>query len=321
MVLAVGAALTVAACGGDPPTTPSPPPVQPLAVTCPSAVTALSASNLGTSVNYTSPVIAGGQLPVAVTCAPLSGQLFVPGTTTVSCTATDAVSTTARCSFPVTVTVPPRLTVTRFLAFGDSITAGEVTVPRATAFGVGEGDRAYRQIVVPAASYPAVLDGLLDARYLVQTPTVVNAGKPGELTVDGLTRFGGLLRSERPDVLLLLDGHNDLGSTAQATEGYNSLVTMVQQAKASGVRVYLATLVPSIPGRLRSQPQALLLQFNDAVRGLAAREGVTLVDLYTAMLPEVNTLIGVDGLHPNETGYIRIANLFFAALRADLEVR
>lgn len=282
-------------------------------------MSALSASNLGTSVNYASPVAAGGQLPVAVTCAPLSGQLFGPGTTTVNCTATDAVSATARCSFPVTVTVPPRLTVTKFLAFGDSITAGEVTVPQATL--QASGEPSYRQIVVPAASYPTVLDGLLDARYLVQTPTVINAGKPGEVTVDGLARFSSLLRTERPDVLLLLDGHNDLGSNAQAIEGYNSLVTMVQQAKASGVRVYLATLVPSIPGRLRSQPQALLLQFNDAIRQLAGREGVGLVDLYTLMLPEVNTLIGADGLHPNEAGYTRMATLFFAAIRTDLEVR
>jgi lysophospholipase L1-like esterase len=317
--VAAGVVLGAAACGADPPTTPSPPPVQPLALTCPSPVTALSASTLGTSVSYAAAVPAGGQLPVAVTCTPLSGQLFVPGTTTVTCTATDAASATARCTFPVTVTVPPRLTVTRFLAFGDSITAGEVTAPAATA--LGAFDQAYRQIVVPASSYPTVLDGLLDARYLVQSPTVINAGKPGEVTIDGLTRFGTLLRSERPDVLLLLDGHNDLGSTAQAIEGYNALASMVQQAKASGVRVYLATLVPSIPGRLRSQPQALLLQFNDAVRTLAAREGVALVDLYTAMLPEVNTLIGIDGLHPNEAGYVRIANLFFAAIRADLEVR
>lgn len=319
LALAFGAALSAAACGGDPPITPSPPQVQQLALTCPSPVSALSASNLGTSVNYASPVTAGGQLPVAVICAPLSGQLFVPGTTTVSCTATDAVSTTARCSFPITVTVPPRITLTKFLAFGDSITAGEITTPVTASAGMDE--RAYRQIVVPRASYPTVLEGLLDARYLVQTPTVINAGRPGELTVDGLTRFGNLLRSERPEVVLLLDGHNDLGSVQQATEGFNALVTMVQQAKASGMRVYLATLVPSIPGRFRSQPQALLLQFNDAVRGIAAREGVGLIDLYTAMLPEVNTLIGSDGLHPNEAGYIRIANLFFAAIRADLEVR
>lgn len=314
----MGLALLAGGCGGDP-TSPTPPPPAPLSLACPAPVSALSASTVGTAVTYPAPVATGGQAPVAVSCAPISGQLFAPGTTTVSCTATDAIAITARCTFTVSVTVPPRVSRTRYLAFGDSITAGEVTVPLFG--GLSSGPSHYRQIVVPSASYPTALEGLLAGRYAAQTIRVTNAGKPGEQTVDGLIRFRALLTSERPEVLLLLDGHNDLGSTAQALEGYNSLVTMVREAKAAGLRVFLATLVPSIPGRLRSQPMGLLLQYNDAIRTLAASENVVLVDLYTLMLSEVNTLIGVDGLHPNEAGYARMANLFFAAIRADLEIR
>ena len=33
------------------------------------------------------------------------------------------------------------------------------------------------------------------------------------------------------------------------------------------------------------------------------------------MLPDVNTLIGVDGLHPTEAGYQRMAETFFAVIR------
>ena len=39
------------------------------------------------------------------------------------------------------------------------------------------------------------------------------------------------------------------------------------------------------------------------------------------MLPDVFRYIGVDGLHPNEAGYTRIAELFFQAIQANLEVR
>lgn len=310
------AALT-SACGNEP-TAPTPPPA-PLSLACPAPVSALSATTVGAAVTYNAPVASGGQAPVAVSCTPVSGQLFAPGTTTVTCTATDAIAITARCSFTVTVTVPPRVSRTRYLAFGDSITAGEVTVPLSA--GAAAGREQYRQIVVPSASYPTVLEGLLSARYAAQSIRVVNAGKPGEQTVDGLVRFRSILATDRPEVLLLLDGHNDLGSTAQALQGYNSLVTMVREAKAAGVRVFLATLVPSIAGRQRSQPMGLLLQYNDAIRALAASENVVLVDLYAQMLPEVTTLIGVDGLHPNEAGYARMASLFFAAIRADLEIR
>ena len=41
----------------------------------------------------------------------------------------------------------------------------------------------------------------------------------------------------------------------------------------------------------------------------------------TPLLPEVNTVIGVDGLHPTEVGYKRIADVFFAAIQANLEVK
>lgn len=312
------AALITGGCGGDSGTAPTPIVPAQLAVSCPSSFGVISPSTVGVPVNFTTPIATGGQAPVGVTCAPISGQLFTPGTTTVTCTARDAVQATAGCTFAVTVTVPPRLSRTSFLAFGDSITAGEVTVPVGTA--LSTGDAAYKQVLVPAAAYPTVLDGLLDARYLAQTPTVTNAGKPGETTSAGLARFRALLASDRPEALLLLDGHNDLGSTTQALEGYNALVSIVRESKAAGVRVFVATLVPSIAGRQRSQPQGLLLQYNDAVRTMAAAEGVVLVDLYTAMLPEVNTLIGVDGLHPNEAGYARMASLFLAAIRANLEV-
>ena len=39
------------------------------------------------------------------------------------------------------------------------------------------------------------------------------------------------------------------------------------------------------------------------------------------MLPDVQRYIGVDGLHPNELGYARLADLFFQAIQSALEVR
>jgi hypothetical protein len=47
----------------------------------------------------------------------------------VQCTATDTLNRSNSCSFTVTVSRTPQLSVTKFLAFGDSITAGEVTFP------------------------------------------------------------------------------------------------------------------------------------------------------------------------------------------------
>ena len=45
------------------------------------------------------------------------------------------------------------------------------------------------------------------------------------------------------------------------------------------------------------------------------------MDLFNPMLSEAATLIGSDGLHPTESGYRKIADLFFAAIKTELEVR
>jgi len=54
---------------------------------------------------------------------------------------------------------------------------------------------------------------------------------------------------------------------------------------------------------------------------MALAEQAVYVDLYNALLAEANTVIGVDGLHPTEVGYKRMADVFFAAIQAHLEVK
>ncbi len=97
----------------------------------------LAPSATGVAVTYAVPSPAGGRAPATVNCSPASGDVFPVGPTRVTCTATDAAAATATCTFDVTVARVPQLTRTRFLAFGDSVTAGEVTAPVA---GLG-GDR------------------------------------------------------------------------------------------------------------------------------------------------------------------------------------
>ena len=57
------------------------------------------------------------------------------------------------------------------------------------------------------------------------------------------------------------------------------------------------------------------------MRRVAELEGVMLVDVYTLMLPDVQRYIGVDGLHPTEVGYAKIADIFFQVIQSNFEVR
>jgi lysophospholipase L1-like esterase len=208
------------------------------------------------------------------------------------------------------------------LAFGDSITAGEVSFP--VSISPVTGQRVTRQVVVPAAAYPTVLLNTLRGRYAAQAGAmeVFNYGVGGEKVVNTRNRYFSALNATRPDVLLLMEGANDipLGEDGAASSAAAEIRVWVAEAKARGIRVFLATPTPGRPGNRQIQP-VLLVDYSNRMRRVAEQEAVTLVDLYTLMLPDAQRYIGVDGLHPNEAGYARIADLFFQAIQAALEVR
>lgn len=324
----VAAILLVAGACSKTPTAPTPPPPPPPPVANPpslACVEAISRSTInaaGMTLDFDTPPVTDGQGTVNVTCSPGSGSSFPIGSTTVTCTATDSLSRTATCSFAVNISKLPTLSKTRYLAFGDSITAGEVTFP-VGASSTG-GDRITKQVVVPAASYPTMLLNTLRGRYASQASSfeVFNYGVGGEKVINTRNRFFSALNATRPEVLLLMEGANDipLGEDGAASSAANEIRIWVAEAKSRGIRVFLATPVPGRPGNRQIQP-ILLVDYANRMRRVAEQEGVTLVDLYTLMLPDAQRYIGVDGLHPNEAGYARIADLFFQAIQAAFEVR
>jgi lysophospholipase L1-like esterase len=226
---------------------------------------------------------------------------------------------------PTGPTKVPSLSRTRFLAFGDSMTSGEVTVPVGVISGLpGSGlfnPPSTGMILVPAASYPTQLLLMLQSRYVLQAPAIsmTNAGKPLETAQQGVDRLPRVLAESQADVVLLLEGVNGLfiaGPDLTADFVGNMVRSATGQAK-----VFVASMLPTIPGRPSSQVVSEVEKFNRNVRELALAEGVVFVDLYTPLLPEVMSVIGVDGLHPTEVGYKRIAEIFYAAIQADLEVK
>jgi lysophospholipase L1-like esterase len=229
-------------------------------------------------------------------------------------------------SNPNQPTKVPTLSKTKFLAFGDSLTAGEVTLPVGVIAdtpglgGIAQGS--FRMLVVPTASYPTQLLSMLQARFATQSASTVvnNAGVAGEYSFQGATRFPETLAAAAPDVVLLLHGVNDLplGNTDLPA---GSLHNMTEEAKRRGALVFLSTLMPTRPGGRNSPNVALVEELNLKIKAIAALEGATLVNLYDALLPEANSIIGSDGLHPTEAGYKRMADVFLAAIQNNLEVK
>ncbi|MCQ6281037.1 HYR domain-containing protein [Bacillus sp. EB600] len=81
---------------------------EPPAITCPADITVFNdPGRNGAFVNFPEPTVSDNCPGVTAVCTPASGSFFPPGTTTVTCTATDAAGNTSTCSFNVTVTVDP----------------------------------------------------------------------------------------------------------------------------------------------------------------------------------------------------------------------
>lgn len=194
------------------------------------------------------------------------------------------------------------------LAFGDSLTSG----------------------VGASQPYPEKLRAGLGLVYTKGAVVVTNGGRPGELASAGVARLAALLQPPRHFVLIM-EGVNDLNAKVNDPANPNDLDTaataltsMVQQAKASGATVVLATLPPQRPGWLLltgrpAKSPDLIDALNARIRQIAADQGVALADVSAAFNGDLS-LIGADGLHPTQAGYDRIADTFLAVLRPAVAV-
>ena len=113
----------------------------------------------------------------------------------------------ASCSFPVIVRgASQTIAKTKFMAFGDSITDGAVSLAPLVMLG-------------PPDTYPFKLEQMLRQSYPTQEIIVENEGKGGERTNQGVLRLPGLLDAKRPEVLLLLEGVNAVRALSDFSSG------------------------------------------------------------------------------------------------------
>jgi lysophospholipase L1-like esterase len=305
--------VSAAAC--DSPNQPTPPQVQNLTLACPASQQLDDVIGAGHQVTWPNPAVAGGTPPTTVTCQPASGATFPLGPTTVSCTARDSANRTAFCAFSVNLAPVPVISATKFLAFGDSLTAGEVELTTGAA-------GASKLAVDPNVAYPTVIRNILQARYKGQSISVVNAGQSGESAVKGADRISGVLLSVQPEVLILLQGVIDLsqGGAAALPDLIEALKFDIRDAKRRGVQhVFVSTLLPQKPGAL-AFAMDLIVPANDEIRQLVAAEGARLLDGYAALAGMVGTLIGADGLHPVAAGYDVLGTFYANEIMEVLEL-
>lgn len=315
------------ACGSSPPPT-DPGPIGPSAPP-PLMACAGDASVVGLgptqTLTYAAPTVTGGVAPVTVTCTPASGSAFPVGTTTVSCVATDAAAQTATCSLSARVTAP-QLGAKKFQTAGDSLTQGETGPP----FQVNVID-------IPNA-YPTKLNALLQSAFPGQGIVVSNRGAGGRTVNQLKDQLPIDLALDRPEVVILLAGYNDLTIPCHAGITVSDLgcdfavefvddtlreCVQIVKRSASVRYVFISTLTPSGPLTPNTTKDnridlSAIQAVNARIRTIAALEGVTLIDAYPAFVGREAEFVSGDGLHLRPAGYQALADLFFARILATI---
>lgn len=219
----------------------------------------------------------------------------------------------------------PRLSAVKFLAFGDSMTEGVISTCPANASTMTLAQLMFALPATPSPpwSYPSLLETMMRERYISQLPSVVNRGRGGEMLSEGVTRLNGVLLEESPGAMLVLEGANDVNHEVPPNEIAVSLRAMIRSARARGIQSFVGTVLPQRPlgvsGSCRGFGAARVEPANDQIRSVVQAEGAVLVDLYQVLGGAPGTFIGPDGLHPTESGYEKIAEAFYNAVRRTLE--
>lgn len=139
----------------------------------------------------------------------------------------------------------------------------------------------------------------------------VNRGISGQTTPQMLVRFRQDVIALRPKTVVILAGTNDIaGNTGPATLEMieDNLASMAELAKANGIRVVLASVLPAyrFPWRPELKPAEKIAALNSWIKTFAAKNKIVYLDYYSAMVDERSGLkagLTSDGVHPNAAGY------------------
>lgn len=145
----------------------------------------------------------------------------------------------------------------------------------------------------------------------------VGRGISGQTTPQMLVRFRQDVIALRPKIVVILAGTNDLaGNTGPTTLEMiqDNLISMVELAKANGIRVVLSSVLPvyDYPWRPGLEPAGKIVALNAWMKDYAARNGVVYLDYHRAMVDGrqgLRAALTYDGVHPNEAGYRVMAPL------------
>jgi lysophospholipase L1-like esterase len=188
----------------------------------------------------------------------------------------------------------------RVMPLGDSITYGQGS-PTLSSYRA-----ALWQRLVGQAGYAIDFVG---SQHNGALPDVDNEGHSGWRIDNIAGSVNGWLATYQPDVVLLHIGTNDMNQNYQVATAPDRLGALIDQILAArpAARVVVAKIIPALDPTIQSRINA----FNAAVPAVVAARGAraSLVDLSPLVATDLN-----DTLHPNDTGYAKMAARWYSGL-------
>ncbi|MGA2588014.1 MAG: GDSL-type esterase/lipase family protein [Candidatus Aminicenantales bacterium] len=173
--------------------------------------------------------------------------------------------------------------------------------------------------------YQPRLEPLLTQKY--GSAKIWNEGMGGETTPDGLSRIDSAIAAHASRYLLLMEGTNDVIflDISMDTAAFD-LREMALRGLGSGMVPLLATIIPRNDSKW-SDPvyQTRIFDLNAKIRQVAAGLNIPLVDQFDAFYtyPAADggwpSLLLIDGVHPNASGYQLMAETWFKGLKSQKE--
>lgn len=167
-------------------------------------------------------------------------------------------------------------------------------------------------------------------RFWGEHPGYVGRGISGQTTCEMLVRFRSDVVNLHPKAVAILAGINDIAQNI----GYISLdnvlgniVSMVEIARANGIKVALCSVVPCnhFAWRPEMRPAEDVRRLNALIADYVARRGdagVKYVDYYTPMANAeggLDPVLSADGCHPSAEGYAIMENVISSAFAGWVE--
>lgn len=170
------------------------------------------------------------------------------------------------------------------------------------------------------SAYPEVIRDALATRHPASRVKVINAGKSGHTTTNGLGRIQQDVLVHKPHLVTVMFGLNDVAKGSIDLYRKN-LIEIVTKCRAAGAEVILCT--PNAVSETPDRPIARVAAFAEVARTVAAQMSVPLADAHASLGtlrerdPETWRLSMSDEIHPNLRGHRRLAETILGVIEGN----